>query len=267
MMKFSLFKYVLEAKTVINEPPNFVTLIYRVFKHKPIADFLHNYENIIFSVLAALIISFIFQWGIRKREMIPNGLQNFLEMVLENINKGVMGILGPSGKTYVPFIGTLFLYILVMNLMGLVPLMKAPSSNLNVTLALAICVFCYVQFLNIKHMGFFGFIYHMMGSPKDWLGWLLVPIMLPLEIISQLSRPITLALRLFGNIMGEEALVAYFALAGVFLISYYQIPIGIPFQLPFVLFGLLTSLMQALVFSLLTTIYILLSLPDESHVH
>jgi F-type H+-transporting ATPase subunit a len=145
-----------------------------------------------------------------------------------------------------------------MNLFGLVPLMKAPSSNLNITIALALCVFVLVQFLNIKNMGIFGFIYHLAGSPKTIIEWALAPFLLLLELISQLARPVTLSLRLFGNVLGEDILIGTFALLGVTLgITYFSV--GLPLQIPFVFLALLTSTMQALVFTLLSTVYILLS--------
>lgn len=253
---------------IVDEPPNIVSLLYQYFIDAPWAHYLHDWENIIFSVLIAMIITLVFRLGIKKKALIPTGLQNFLELVVDFFSKVLFDVLGPDGRKYTPFLGTLFIYILTMNLFGLVPLMKAPSSSLNITIALAICVFAYVQYLNIKNMGFFGFIHHLMGSPKDFIGWLLVPLMLPLEILTQIARPATLALRLFGNILGEEALVGYFTLAGVLAFAALNLPVnaGIPLQIPFMFLGILTSLMQALVFTLLSAVYILLSNPHaENH--
>lgn len=97
----------------------------------------------------------------------------------------------------------------------------------------------------------------------------MTPLMFPLELLTQISRPVTLALRLFGNIMGEETLIAYFTLAGIFALSFlhFEIPIGLPFQLPFMMFAILTSTMQAMVFTLLTAVYILLSEPHHETDH
>ncbi|CCB87311.1 MULTISPECIES: F0F1 ATP synthase subunit A [Parachlamydia] len=245
----------------ISETPNAITLLYQRFHDTAWATFLHSWENIVFSIFVAFLISFVFYLGTRKSDMIPERFQNTLEWVVESIYKLVTDVLGPQGAKFVPFIGTLFIYILSMNLIGLVPLMKSPSSSLNITVALAICVFCLVQFLNIKHMGVGGFIYHMAGSPKNLIEWLLAPLMFTLEIITQLARPVTLSLRLFGNVFGEHILVTQFVIMGVTLLA----PLIIPLQLPFMFLGMLTSLMQALVFSLLSTVYILLSMPDDKH--
>jgi len=253
-----------EENTVINldrkvpELPNFITFLHHHFPSLPIVKFLHSWENLVFSILIAVIISFIALFGIRKKQMIPMGLQNFLELGAEKFNDLIIEVLGKQGRAYVPFLGTLFIYILAMNLFGLIPLMKSPSSNLNITVALAICVFALVQFLNIKNMGIFGFIHHLAGSPKTTIEWVLAPFLLVLELISQLARPVTLALRLFGNVLGEDILIGTFAILGVGLLINYS-SVGLPLQIPFMFLALLTSIMQALVFTLLSTVYILLS--------
>ncbi len=248
------------------EVPNFISLLYHRFHDMPWAQFLYKWENPIFAILIAVIISIVAHIGSRKKELIPSGLQNALELIVEQFRKLVIGILGSDGEKYIPFLGTLFIYILSMNLFGLVPFMKSPSASINTTAALAICVFCFVQFLNIRNMGFFGFLYHLAGSPKNALGWALAPLMFVLELISQLARPVTLALRLFGNVLGEDILIGAFALLGVVLVSSLNSPIGLPLQIPFMFLAILTSLMQALVFTLLSTVYILLSIPHgEKH--
>ncbi len=255
----------LAASSVLQEPPNIISIIYDFFENSDWAWVLHDWEDIIFSILIAIFIVVVFRIGIRKREIIPDGLQNFLELLVESLSKVVSGILGREGKIYVPFLGTIFVYILCMNLFGLIPLMKSPSVSLNVTIALAAVVFALVQYLNIRNMGFGGFLYHMAGSPKDTMGWMMVPLMFPLELLTQFSRPVTLSLRLFGNIMGEEALIGYFTLLGVttFALLNLPFPAGFPFQIPFLFLGMLTSLMQASVFTLLAAVYIMLSMPHH----
>ena len=244
----------------VPEVPNFITLLYKKFSHTPWATFLHEWESVIFSLLVAITISSIFYLGARNPSLIPSNLQNFLEWIVENFQNFAIEILGPGGEKFVPFLGTLFIYILSMNWMGLIPLMKAPSSNFSITIAMAICVFAFVQYLNIKNYGLLGFLYHMAGSPKDLISWILVPLIFTIELMTQITRPFTLALRLFGNVLGEDILIGAFALFGVTLLSYYG-SVGLPLQIPFMFLGLLTGLMQALVFTLLSSIYILLSIP------
>lgn len=253
-----------DLERTVPELPNFITLLNSKFPENTWIHLLHTWEAVIYSIFIAAIVCFVFYLGIRKKEMLPRGFQNVIEFFVETFQNVIVGILGPDGKKYVPFLGTLFIYILTMNLAGLVPLMKAPSSNLNITVGLALVVFFYVQYLNIKHQGLGGFLYHMAGSPQGLVGWLLVPLLLPIEIITQLTRPLTLAFRLFGNVMGEDILIGAFALFGLGLLAHINSPVGIPLQLPFMFLVLLTGTMQALVFTLLSTIYILLSAPDHS---
>lgn len=247
----------------VPEIPSIFTLIANHFSSSSLALFLSEWEAVVFSVMIAIAISLLFFLTAKRPAMIPTPLQNFLELIIDYLRKFILDILGPQGEKYVPFLGTLFIYILTMNWVALVPFMKPPSSNLSVTLALAICVFCLVQYLNMKNYGFFGFIYHLAGSPKSTLEWILVPLMFPIELLTQITRPVTLALRLFGNVLGEDILVGAAALFGVYLLSSFDLAIGLPVQLPLMFLVLLTGLMQALVFTLLSTVYILLSSPDS----
>lgn len=242
----------------IPELPNIISLLYKKFSDQPWAAFLYEWENIIFSLFISITISILFSLAAKKRALIPSGVQNFVEWGVEHFQNFVVEILGQDGKKYVPLLGTLFIFILTMNWMVLIPFMKSPTSSLNITIALALCVFVIVQFLNIKHQGVFGFIYHLLGSPKDTVGWLIAPLMLPIEILTQFTRPMTLALRLFGNVTGEDVMIGAAALFGTALLSTVS-PVGLPLQIPFMFLALLTGLMQAMVFTLLTAIYILLS--------
>lgn len=243
--------------------PNFLTFVEQRLTNPAWVEFLRNWESLFFSFFIACSISLLFFLGSRHQEKVPSGLQNFLEWIVETFRWFTLSVLGTDGEKYVPFLGTLFIYILSMNLMGLIPLMASPSSNLNITTALALCVFVFVQYLNFKNMGIRGFLYHLAGSPKNATGWMMVPLMFPIELLTQVSRPITLALRLFGNILGEKILIAFFAGVGITFLYFF------PIQVPFMFLGVLTSVMQAMVFTLLTSVYILLSVPhtEKAHTH
>lgn len=235
--------------------PNILTFVEHALKNSPWANYIYEWHSLIFSCLVAFLLSLIFFLGSRKKEMVPSGFQNFLEWMVEAFDSFTISLLGASGAKYMPFLGTLFIYILSMNLLGLIPFMTSPTSNLNISIALAICVFILVQYLNIKNRGLFGFIYYLMGSPKNLTSWLIAPLLLPIELLTQISRPITLALRLFGNILGEKILIAFFAMVGITVLYFF------PIQVPFMFLGILTGIMQAMVFTLLTAIYILFSVP------
>lgn len=241
--------------------PNILTFVEQFLKGSPWADYLKYWESVIFSFFIGSVVSLFFFLGSRHQEYVPSGLQNFMEWVVETFRSITISILGEDGEKYVPFLGTLFIYILSMNLMGLIPLLASPSSNLNITVALAICVFVLVQYLNIRNMGLKGFLYHLAGSPTSTVGWIMAPLMFPIELLTQISRPVTLALRLFGNILGEKILIAFFATVGITMLYFF------PIQVPFMFLGVLTSVMQAMVFTLLSAIYILLSVPHSEEIH
>ena len=253
--------------TGLPQSPTIITLINGHPFLEKWSDFLLLWEDVFFSLLIAALISGLFYWGSKKREMIPTGLQNFFELLVENLRNVLRNILGEDADQHIAFLGTIFIYIFTMNIFSLIPFMKSPSSNLSISIGMSLCVFARVQYLNIKNMGLRGYIYHMCGSPNGLIGWMISPLMFFIEVLTQISRPITLALRLTGNVMGEHILVSIFALSSIAIFSLEALPIGLPVQLPAMLFGLVTSLMQALVFTLLTTIYILLSAPHKTEAH
>jgi F-type H+-transporting ATPase subunit a len=246
------------------ELPNILQMLYLsfggVFKN------IYQWENIIFAFLVATFLCIIALRVYAKRELVPGNLQNLVEMIIEALDNFFTGILGHHARRYTPFLGTLFIYILLMNWIGLVPFLKAPNSNsAMIPVSLALVVFIYVQYTGFRRLGVGGWFYHLMGSPKDAVSWALVPLNLPIHFIGELAKPLSLSLRLFGNITGEDVLIAAFTGLGVMILSFSHLPIGIPLQLPFYLLGLLMSTIQALVFASLATIYIAMMLPHEEH--
>jgi F-type H+-transporting ATPase subunit a len=226
---------------------------------------LQKYENIFFNILLAIFLGVVAGKAGRAREMIPGRLQNVVEFAVESLYEFVKGILGNEARRYIPFIGTLFFYIWGMNWMGLIPGFKSPTAYLNTTLALAGCTFLYVQYTGITRLGPLGWLHHLAGAPRDAVGWAMVPLMLPLEIIGEIAKPVSLSLRLFGNVMGEDILLALFATLVTIGIPMLGLHIGVPLQIPFMFLALLASTIQALVFTLLATIYISQMLPHEEH--
>ena len=248
--------------------PNVLTVLARALPDAPWVRFLHHYEAIVFSLLIALLLSLVAFAASRNPQLIPGPLQNLVEWLVETLYNFVVDILGPKhGPRYVPFLGTLFVYILAMNLFGLIPFMDSPTSSLNVTVALALVVFVYSQFIGLRELGVIGYFDHLMGNPRTFIGWVLVPLMLPIHVMGELAKPISLSCRLFGNIFGEDMLLVAFATLGVTTLSFAHLPFGIPWQLPFLFLALLTSTLQALVFTVLSTIYFLLMLPHDDHAH
>jgi F-type H+-transporting ATPase subunit a len=245
------------------ELPSLLQVIKELNPHAGWAEFLERWQNPIYAFVVVIILSAIALAAYSRRTMIPGGLQNGVEYFVEMFHDFVVGMLGPRGKEFVPFLGTLFVYIWFNNLQGLIPFFKSPTSVVNTTAALGISVFLYVQYTGVTKLGLWGYFHHMMGAPNDLIGWCMVPLMFPLHIIEELAKPLSLSLRLFGNILGEDVLLGVFAGLGVALLAFTHMPVGIPLQIPFVFLAILGSTIQALVFTLLAAIYFSQMLPHE----
>ncbi len=165
---------------------------------------IYHWENIIFAFVALTFLCVVSTTVARKRKMVPGRLQSLVELVVEGLYNFFHSMLGDHARRYTPFLGTLFVYILTMNWMGMFPFLKAPSSAATITVSLALIVFVYSQAVGFKHLGIGGWFFHLMGSPRDVIGWCLVPLNLPIHVIGEFAKPLSLSLRLFGNITGED---------------------------------------------------------------
>ncbi len=252
-----------ETSHAIPELPNVITMLSARWHDHPVVAWLHHWENLLFALVVAVVISLIaWRFG-RRPSTIPSGGQNLLELLVEGVDEFVRSVLGSSGRRHVPFIGSLFLYIWLMNLSGLIPGMKSATSNLNTTAGLALVVFGYVQWIGIRANGPLKYLDHLAGSPRDLTGWCMVPLMLPIHVLGELVKPLSLSLRLGFNVLAEDVLLA--VLVGLGLAAGAAIHLPIPLQLFVVPLVLIFSTVQALVFSLLTTVYIALMSPHEAH--
>jgi len=213
-----------------------------------LGHFAHAYPHVVYSWLVMLILIVLAKLATRTIKMVPTGGQNFFEAVLGGFENFSVDVMGEHGRPYFPIIATLFLYILIMNWIGLVPGMLSPTSNVNTPLSMALAVFVITVFVGVKSHGL-HYIKHFTGP-----FWWLAPLMLPIEIIGFLARVISLTLRLFGNVMGEDlVMIILFFLAGSFLAP-----------LPMMMLGLFTCFVQAFIFSLLTMLYLAGAL-EEAH--
>jgi len=193
-----------------------------------------SYSWFIMAILA--LFSFL---ATRRLNIIPGGFQNFMEVVIEGFDNLITESMGHEGRKFFPLIATLGLYILTSNLLGLIPGFESPTSNLNTTVSMAVVVFVTTHVVGIKIHGF--------KYVKQFLGpiWWLTPLMLPIEIVSHLARPLSLSVRLFGNIMGEDKVLAVVVLLVPFLVP-----------LPVFVLMIFTSFIQTIVFMLLAMMYI-----------
>jgi F-type H+-transporting ATPase subunit a len=182
----------------------------------------------------------------------PGPFQVLFEDGLGALRSVMEGALGPRGADFLPFLASIFLYVLLMNLMGMVPGFISPTSNVSITAALAMTIFVVVQFYGIKEHGV-GYLKHFLEGQPPGAGFLiLAPLIFVIHVVGELIRPISLSLRLFGNIFGEETVVA--ALVGLIAATRYFF--WLPVQLPNLALGLLTSVVQALIMSLLAAVYL-----------
>lgn len=194
----------------------------------------------IFLILVALLVK-------RNIQTVPRGLQNLFEPVIAGIEGLIEETMGPKGKAYFPLIATIAFFILTSNLIALIPGFYPPTANLNTNAAMALTVFAMTHIIGIKEHGI-GYFKHFCG-PVIWLA----PLIFPIEIVGHLARPLSLTLRLFGNMYGHEiVLMIFFAL----------VPFLLP--LPMMLMGVLVAFIQTFVFMLLAMIYIAGSL-EEAH--
>lgn len=195
-----------------------------------------------FVMLTLIVVAFL---ASRSLSLIPSGAQNFMETIIAGVESLIEETMGEEGKAYFPLIATFALFILVSNLIALVPGFYPPTANLNTNVALALTVFFMTHYIGVRKHGV-AYLKHFMG-PIIWLA----PLVFVIEIIGHLARPLSLSLRLFGNMYGHEVvLMIFLALVPLFL------------PIPMMLMGVLIAFIQTFVFTLLAMIYIAGALED-----
>ena len=172
----------------------------------------------------------------RSLRVRPGVFQNIVEWVAESIDGLLQEMIGEGARFLLPFVGTLAIFIAVANLTGLLPGLKAPTTDINTPLALALIVFGSVHYYGIRRRGLAKHLKHYVEP---------VFFMLPVEIVGELARTISLTFRLFGNIMGEEIVVS---------ILFLVLPLLVP--VPMMMFGIFTGFLQAYIFTILTITYL-----------
>lgn len=213
-----------------------------------------------------LFLSVVYRLSLKSvaEEFIPNhhvSIKNMLQTGVESILSLVRGVIPHHTESYLPLVGALFIYIFLSNLLGTIPGFAPPSMNFSGNLALGASVFVFYHVMGVKRAGFKNYMGHFLGpSLGSSFGMLLMrfgflmPLMFIIEIISHSIRPVSLSLRLFGNINGDHlVLEAFSGLA----------PLVVP--VIFLAFGIFVSFIQAFVFTLLSTIYIALAVETHDH--
>jgi F-type H+-transporting ATPase subunit a len=232
-------------------------VIHPIFNLK-IAGFDVSFTNSSLSVcIAVSLICAIFSWAIRSKMLVPNRLQSVCELSYQLIANLIDNNIGTKGQKYFPFVFSIFLFILFGNLIGMVPYMFTFTSHIIVTFALAMVVFLFVTVLGIVNHGMKFF---TLFTPKG-LPTFLLPIIVPIELISYISRPISLAIRLFANMMAGHTMMKVFAGFAAMLGLLGIAPIAVNVILTG--FEAVIAVLQAYVFAILTCVY----LNDAIHLH
>ena len=197
-------------------------------------------DYIVMCLIIASVLIVLLGLSSRKLSLVPSKRQSVLELLIQAFEGLLVDTIGEEGKKFLPLIATVGLFILSANLLGLVPGFMSPTSKLNVTIGCALVVFVYYHFQGIRAQGLLKYLKHFAGPVP-----LLAPLMVPIEVISHFSRPVSLSIRLFGNIFAEEVLIVIMASI---------IPFFLP--LPFMAIAIFTAVIQSFVFVLLACIYI-----------
>ena len=201
----------------------------------------HSFIFLTHMILSAIIVLVIAKIATASMRIVPTGTQNVMEAYLGGVMYMGTDVMGKEeARKYLPLVATIGLFVAVANLVGVVPGFEAPTASLNMTLALALVVFFYYNFEGIRRNGVVKYFAHFLG-PVWWLAWL----MFPIEIVSHISRIISLSFRLFGNVKGDD----------MFLMVILMLA---PWIFPMIPFALLTfmALLQAFIFMMLTYVYL-----------
>ncbi len=221
-------------------------LLVKLFEALGLGDFAHAGTHIIYTWFVMLVLIVSGAIAVRGLSLVPSRMQNIFEIIISSIEEFMVEITGEEGRWFFPLAATLFLYIFISNVIGIVPGLFPPTANINTTLSCALVVFCFTHFIGVKYHGV-KYIKHFMGPV-----WWLAPLIFIIEIIGHFARILSLTFRLFGNMMGHEIVLGIlFALAGLFLAP-----------LPIMALGVFVAFVQAFVFFLLSIIYFSSAMED-----
>ena len=248
-----------------------------VIEHPPIFSLPGIPDHVTYTWLVMIVLATVAFIASRNVQLVPRGLQNALEVVLEQFIGMIDDVMGHEGRRYLPLIATLGLFILGANLLSLVPGMAGPTANLNTTAACALVVFFAYHYIGIRKQGALTYLKHFMGP----VPLALKPLMFIIEIISHLARPLSLTLRLFGNMVGGHILLAiiFFLMGLQGLIGWALSGSGIGavvggiggavmivFTVGFLYpLKILVSFLQAFIFVMLTMLYISGAIEEAEH--
>ena len=201
----------------------------------------HAFIFIAHTLLAAILALVVAKLATKSLRIVPTGCQNVMEAYLEGVISMGKDVIGESyAKKYLPLIATLGIFIFIANILGIIPGFESPSGNINFTLTLALIVFIYYNFEGIRKNGIKEYIAHFAGPVK-----ILAPLMFPIEVVSHISRIISLSFRLFGNIKGDDLFLWVLLMLAPWIIP-----------LPGFALLLFSAFLQTFIFMILTYVYL-----------
>lgn len=216
-----------------------------------------GHDHIVGAVLVALILGLLGLLAyrqFRRQQVLPEsrfGVTTPFEIVTDMLLKLMQNIIGPHSEKYLPLIGTLFFFILTCNLLGMIPGFLPPTDNINTNIACALVVFVATHYFGLRHSGA-HYAKQFLAPIAGIGGFVLSFLFTPIELVSHMFRPVSLSVRLWGNIFADHTVLG---------IMEQLVPVGLP--IPFLFLGLLVAVVQAFIFSLLTMIYIALATSDH----
>ena len=211
----------------------------KLFEMIGLGHFAHENPHVVYSWVVMALIILLASLAAKGLALIPGKAQNISELIVSGMEEFMVDITGEEGRWLFPLAGTVFIYVFIGNLIGLVPGFFPPTADLNTTASIALTVFVFTHFIGIKYHGA-AYIKHFLG-PVWWMS----PLIFVIEVIGHFARILSLSFRLFGNMMGHEIVLGIlFGLAGAFFAP-----------LPIMALGIFVAFVQAFVFFLLSIIY------------
>ena len=211
----------------------------KLFEAIGLGHFAHTYPHVLYSWVLMVFLVVCGILAAKGVKLVPGKFQNLAEVIVSGIEEFMVETVGEEGRWLFPLAATIFLYIFLGNLIGIIPGFLPPTANLNTTASCALVVVVFTHVIGVKYHGV-AYIKHFMGPV-----WWMAPLIFIIEIIGHLARILSLSFRLFGNMMGHEIVLAIlFGLAGLFFAP-----------LPIMALGIFVAFVQGFVFFLLSIIY------------
>jgi len=212
--------------------------------------------------IAAAVLIVLFRWAFREQHAVPTGIANLLETIIVFLrDEVILPSMGEeAGKRYLPFLLTIFFFILFCNLLGLIPYGASATGNVTVTAALALMAFTMIQLGGIRDH---GLKHHFQNLVPHGIPVWLLPVMIPVEILGQFTKPFALCIRLFANMTaGHIVILSFLGLVAIFQ-SVFVAFVSVPFALFISLLELFIAFLQAYIFTMLTSLFMGMAIHPE----